>query len=120
MNFTLRRIGAIIFAIGFILEAVIVTAVYYRWQVTRSIISLTVSPFLIITGLWCLVDKNIGAKYPTKIIYTHFIGLSFIFIGATLNTEFSTIRPIGSFLFLAGFISYLIPLFYGIAHPKKS
>jgi len=117
MQLTQRKIGAILFAIGCTLQASIHIAIYYQWQFAGSMMSLSASPFIIITGLWFILDKKL-IRYPSKIIYIHFLGLAFVFVGvAVVISKFVSV--IGNALVLIGFLTYIGPLIYQTAYPKK-
>jgi hypothetical protein len=117
MQLTQRKIGAILFAIGCTLQASIHIAIYFQWQFAGLMMSLSASPFIIITGLWFMFDKKLN-RYPSKIIYIHFLGLAFVFVGvAIIISKFVSV--IGDVLILIGLLTYIGPLIYQTAYSKK-
>lgn len=126
MKPSFRLVGAIIFAVGCILEGFSLYLLQVNWFYEEanhlyifSNLSI-VSTFILFTGFIWLTDKNIRRdKYPKKVLCLHALGFALMVLGFSILI----ILPKSFWLFLLfvipGIVTYSMLYFYEKSHPEK-
>ena len=126
MRMTFRLVGAIIFAVGCILQGVSFYLLYYNWYYENANNLYNLANLSIIStvtwsnGFIWLADKNIRRnKYPKKVLSLFALGFALVLLGLSILI----ILPRSFWLFLlfviSGIVTYSMIVFYEQSHPEK-
>jgi hypothetical protein len=126
MKITFRSLGAIIFAVGCILEGYSLYLLFYNWyfeeanNVSVFVYLSLISNFIWLTGFTWLFGKDFReGKYPKKVLGLFALGFVLVLVGLSILI----ILPESFWLFLLfvilGILTFSMSVYYEQSHPEK-